>query len=241
MTDTHEHWIDQLSGYMDGDLVPEHRAALEAHLAECGACREALAELRQVVAMAHELGDAMPTRDLWPGIAAAIAAPLKSGGATVIRLPPAATAEGGPTGLLLSRRQLAAAAVVLMLISATATWFVGPGLAVRQMPGLAEGPAVTSQAQFASAVPEIPGVPTGLANELRSLESVLADAGARLDPSTLHIIEKNLAVIDRAIEDSRRALAVDPESEFLEEHLARTWERKLDYLQGAVRALEWAG
>ncbi len=238
MADTHGQWIDRLSDYMDSDMVEDDRAALEAHLAVCAECREALADLRQIVARAHQLGDLVPSRDLWPGIAAVIDAPVKADAATVIPLPTALPAQARPQGLFFTRPQLAAAAVILMLMSATATWIVGPGLGVRQTPDLADATAPTSQALFASDVPE---APARLADELQSLESVLRDVGGRLDANTRLIIENNLAVIDRAIEDSRRALAVDPESDFLEEHLARVWERKLDYLQGVVRVMEWSG
>lgn len=235
MADTHERWIDRLSAYMDGDLDPDEGRALEAHLAECGECREALAGLRELVAVAGELGDVAPARDLWPGIAAAIAAPVKVTGATVLHLP---TAHSAPAGILLSRRQLAAAATVLMLISATATWAVGPGLAVRATPNVAQETPTGSAVQLAADVPE---VPADMAEELRSLESVLAEVRGALDANTLRIIEKNLAVIERAIEDSRRALTVDPENRFLAEHLARGWERKRDYLQEVVRVVEWSG
>jgi len=237
MTDTHEHWLDSLSDYMDGDLAQGECEALEAHLAECGECREALAELRDIVATARALGDIMPARDLWPGIAAAIAAPMKATGATVIPLPTAQPAQTGQPGLFLSRRQLAAAATILMLISATATWAVGPGLAVQATPGT-DGVVGAADVLFTT---DPPAVPAGLADEMRSLEAVLSDARSHLDANTLRIIEKNLAVIDGAIEDSRRALLVDPENDFLEEHLARSWERKRDYLQGAVRVAEWTG
>lgn len=238
MTDRHEHWIDCLSDYMDGNLDQDDCDALEAHLAECGECREALAGLRDIVASARELGDIQPARDLWPGIAAAIVAPMKATGATVIQLPTAQRAQSAGPGLFLSRRQLAAAATILMLISATATWVVGPGLAVQATPDIAGIPAGTSDVLFTS---ELPEAPVGLVEELRSLEAVLTDARSRLDANTIRIIEKNLAVIDGAIEDSRRALLVDPENEFLEEHLARSWERRRDYLQGAVRVVEWTG
>ncbi len=238
MTNTHQHWIDRLSDYMDMDMVEDDRAALEAHVAECAACREALADIRQIVARAHQLGDVAPSRDLWPDIAAVIAAPVKADSATVIPLPTALRAEAGPPGLFLTRPQLAAAAVILMLISATATWVAGPGIAVRQTAGMVDAAAPTSEALFASDDFE---APAGLADELQALESVLLEVGGRLDVNTLRIIETNLAVIDRAIEDSRRALAMDPESDFLEEHLARVRDRKLDYLQGVVRAVEWAG
>jgi hypothetical protein len=223
---------------MDGNLDQNDCDALEDHLAECGECRETLAGLRDIVASARELGDIQPARDLWPGIAAAIVAPLKATGATVIQLPTAQPAQSARPGLFLSRPQLAAAATILMLISATATWVVGPGLAVQATPDTAGLPAGTPDVLFTS---ELPEVPVGLVEELRSLEAVLTDARSRLDANTIRIIEKNLAVIDGAIDDSRRALLVDPGNEFLEEHLARSWERRRDYLQGAVRVVEWTG
>ena len=43
MTDT---WNDRLSEYLDGELTPGERVALEAHLATCRECAATLAELR---------------------------------------------------------------------------------------------------------------------------------------------------------------------------------------------------
>jgi anti-sigma factor RsiW len=42
-------WSDRLSEYMDGDLPVAETRALERHLAECEACRTALAELKTVL------------------------------------------------------------------------------------------------------------------------------------------------------------------------------------------------
>ena len=42
-------WSDRLSEYMDGDLPVAEARALERHLAECEACRTALAELKTVL------------------------------------------------------------------------------------------------------------------------------------------------------------------------------------------------
>jgi hypothetical protein len=238
MSATHEEWILQLSGYIDGGLSGDDRSALEAHLAECGECRQTLADFRSVVARAGELGDMLPARDLWPGIAGAIGAPVSTRGAKVIALPTVSGAGQAPAGIFLSRPQLAAAAGILMLISAVATWTVGPGLAAVDATDVATAPAQESETRFASEAAE---APPSLAEELRSLESALGDLGNGLDPNTLHIIHRNLSVIDRAIEDSRRALALDPGSDFLEEHLVRAWERKRDYLQSAVRVVEWNG
>ncbi|KPJ79232.1 MAG: hypothetical protein AMS19_11625, partial [Gemmatimonas sp. SG8_23] len=61
-----------------------------------------------------------------------------------------------------------------------------------------------------------------------------------LDPNTVRILERNLSVIEQAIEDSRQALAQDPENEFLAAHLERVYERKLSYLREAARVAEWS-
>jgi anti-sigma factor RsiW len=52
-----DRWMDRLSEYLDGDLAPGERTALEAHLADCHACRSTLHDLRQVVNRAHALVD----------------------------------------------------------------------------------------------------------------------------------------------------------------------------------------
>jgi anti-sigma-K factor RskA len=63
----------QLNEYVDGTLAPEGRALVETHLAQCAGCREAVAELRQVVAGAAALPKSIePGRDLWATIDARI-------------------------------------------------------------------------------------------------------------------------------------------------------------------------
>ena len=62
-------WTGRLSEYLDDTLAGSERAALDAHLAGCAACRATLDELRRVVARARGLEDRPPAADLWPGIA----------------------------------------------------------------------------------------------------------------------------------------------------------------------------
>lgn len=63
----------RLDEYVDGTLGTRERAAVDAHLAGCAACRAALAELRGLVANAHALPQRIePPRELWTGIAARI-------------------------------------------------------------------------------------------------------------------------------------------------------------------------
>jgi hypothetical protein len=138
-------------------------------------------------------------------------------------------------GIVMSRRQLAAAAAVVALLSAGATWALGPGLAVRQVGAPLPAPTAVSPAAV------VDGPPPALAGELSRLEAALNAARDQLDPTTVRILEKNLDVIDRAIQDSRRALATDPANAFLKEHLERAYEQKASYLREAAGIAEWTG
>ena len=50
-----DQWTDKLSDYLDDELAPGERAALDAHLVSCRECSETLEELREVVARAGSL------------------------------------------------------------------------------------------------------------------------------------------------------------------------------------------
>ncbi len=84
-------------------------------------------------------------------------------------------------------------------------------------------------------------LPATLATELQELESAVGVARDRLDPGTVEVLERNLLIIERAIEDSYQALALDPENEFVRQHLERTYLRKRDMLLEVSRLVELAG
>src|SRR6267378_669681 len=66
---THPHMDAKLNEYVDGTLAARDRASVEAHLAECAACRAAVGELRSLSAAAASLPKSIePGRDLWGGI-----------------------------------------------------------------------------------------------------------------------------------------------------------------------------
>jgi hypothetical protein len=66
-------WETRLNEYVDGTLTAETRALVEAHLAQCAGCREAVAELRALVAGAAALPRRIePARELWSGVASRI-------------------------------------------------------------------------------------------------------------------------------------------------------------------------
>jgi hypothetical protein len=215
-----DNWTDRLSEYLDGELDDAQRDELEAHLAGCDACRATLADLRRVVDRARAMDERPPARDLWPGIAGRI---------------------GLATDDLALRRarrrisftvpQLVAAGLALIAVSAGAARLVSN-----------KGSASTPTASTSS---RLPGIQAALWNkadssadqELDELRLVLAEGqrSGRLNPATVRKLERSLAVIDSAIVEAKRALALDPQSPYLNHHLADTMRRKLEFLREANR------
>jgi hypothetical protein len=66
---------------------------------------------------------------------------------------------------------------------------------------------------------------------IAELERTLAQHRSELDTSTVRIVEQDLAIIDRAIAQARRALEADPASPYLHQHLALQMQLKLDLLR----------
>lgn len=214
-----DQWTDRLSEYLDGELADAERMALEAHLATCADCTAVLADLRRVVARAQALDDRPPARDLWSGIADRI---------------------GVSTDDLARRRarrrvsftvpQLIAASVALIAMSA--------GVArVVLRPTTNREPAAMNPGSVSVVPVAIQKAGATADHDVQDLRLALADGQrtGRLSPMTVHRIEHSLAVIDSALAEGKRALAVDPKSAYLNQHLADTMRRKMEFLREANR------
>jgi hypothetical protein len=55
-----------------------------------------------------------------------------------------------------------------------------------------------------------------------------------LDTATVRVLEQNLALIDEAIAQARRAVAADSANVYLNTHLAETMRRKIHLLRQAA-------
>jgi len=229
---TNHKWTDRLSEYLDGEFATADREALEAHLAGCAECSALLEELRAVAVRARSLDDRPPTHDLWAGIAGRIGASAS---------PAVQSIQSAPSRrrTLLSRRitlgvpQLAAAAVALVVVSGAV---VGGFLGSRGTGGAAQGLATPSGAApgvvAVANVSDLGGARYDSA--VVQLEGALAANQGNLDSATVRIIKQNLAIIDQAIDQARRALAADPGSVYLSNHLAGTLKRKVELLRRAT-------
>jgi hypothetical protein len=65
-----------LPDYLEGTLDDSRRAAVEGHLSECVRCASLLRDIENIQKEAGTLPDLTPSRDLWQGIEARIAAPV---------------------------------------------------------------------------------------------------------------------------------------------------------------------
>ena len=219
------HVTDRLSDYLDGTLQGAAQDRVAGHLAECATCRGVLRDLEAVVTRAGALAPVEPPAEVWEGIHAAIS---RAG-------PPLRLEAGGADTTTPRRRgvsvpQAAAAAIALSLLSAAAAWQIASG------PGV-EGPVAAEQesataTETARLVADV--VPEELSQELQVLEQALVTASADLDENTRRILQRNLSIIDRAIQESLEALAAAPADPYLEGHLEAQLRRKVRVLRSAT-------
>jgi anti-sigma factor RsiW len=214
-----DQWTDRLSEYLDGELDDAERVALEAHLATCAACAAILAELRRVVARAQALDDRPPARDLWNGIAERI-------GVSTDDL----AARRARRRISFTVPQLVAASIALVAVSAGAA-----RLLVRET--AAARPVATDNSTTNRLASWPVKADSSADQAVADLRLAMADGQrtGRLSPMTVHRIEHSLAVIDSAIADGKRALTADPKSGYLNQHLADTMRRKMEFLREANR------
>jgi hypothetical protein len=236
-----DQWTDRLSEYLDDELPPDERAAVEAHLRHCVACGAALADLKRIVLRAQGLEDRLPARDLWPAIAARISAsPVTAEDGEVLAL----DATRRRRRWSFSLPQLAAAGIVLMALSGGAAWLLhpaattavvasGPAAEPVVTPGLT--PAMAPSGSFRIGLtPSRRAAGQSYAAAVADLEGVLTAGRGRLDSTTVRVIERNLATIDSAIVQAQRAVAADSANAYLNSHLAETMRRKLELLRQAA-------
>jgi anti-sigma factor RsiW len=234
---------ERLAAYIEGDLPPAERTAAERHLAECATCAEALVELRAIAGEAAQLPLLTPSRDLWAGIESRISTPvtlLDSAAAPVRRMP---------------RRhwQFAIAASALIAVSAGATYLItarsrATGSQTANVATTTTAPSRDSQRTPAPAsVQQAAPAPVVAVNvsrnkkdvsvtrvydrEIALLDSLVHTRRESLDPKTVRIIEQNLKIIDRAIAESRAALAKDPKSPLLTNRLDNVLGSKVELLR----------
>lgn len=208
MSNTHDEFTDRLSEYIDDELAAFDRARVDEHLAGCAECRAVLDDLRTVIGVANRLPGTLPDRELWPGVATRLE-------------------RRAPRRFSFTAPQLIAAGIALMLMSGALVYLARPsGDAPTE---IAAGTPVADPAVTLVRLsdPHYDGAVT-------DLERTLEQGRDRLDPETVRVLEQNLAAIDQAILQCRRALEADPANAYLNSHLASARQQKLSLLRRAT-------
>jgi len=203
---------EQLHRFVDGELHAGELAGVEGHLRGCFTCARDVHRLYRLARLtARAPRELQPEGDPWPGIVeSASRKGLVRGGERSWRF-----RRAGGMGL-------AAAAVLAALLVRTGT----------ERPRPAEGDpapraAVAGEPAAARPAPSDTAEDGGLMAEFEARKPFL-------QPETIGAVERNLATIEHAIEDTRRALENDPGNAHLAEMLRRSRQEKIGYLQAAI-------
>lgn len=258
---THEQAIERLDELVSGELPDIERRHVERHLDGCGECRAEAQAIRALLAEAATLpAGVAPPVDLWQGIVLRLEP--RQGGATavveetrVIPFAPRRRTWQPP------RWALQAAAAVMLVVGsslATATLVRRPARGpVAVLPAAAAHAPVRQVAQGTDVpLPSTNGARPAAARAaaqpmtalaafrpaereyqraVDELAQVLETRRADLAPETVATLERNLAIIDAAIAESRAALVKDPNSRELTQMLSSTYDAKVQLLRNAVQ------
>jgi len=250
------HFHAQLGAYMERDLDAAEQAWMQRHRAECAACHAVVHELDQLVAEAGALPDVQPARDLWAGIESRLEAPViplptaartertsRTRSVSVQWFAVAATllvavSSGVTWQIARSRAASSTGASPVVASQTTADSVNGASLAA---------PTAELVVASPSAVPATASRATRLAGngdeadalnvngtyerEISALRHIVDERFTELDPGTVTELRRNLDIIDRAIGDSRAALARDPRSGMVSAQLDRALQAKLELLR----------
>jgi anti-sigma factor RsiW len=204
----------QVDEYVDGTLPEPARAALEAHLEVCPACRTLAADLRAIRAAARTLEPRVPPSHVWTRLAGAI------------------ESEGRPlaAGWLGAWQPILSAAAAILLVAGL--WWVGNRLTPDPQVRLATtAPAGDHSDALAATYRD---AEEQYATAIAGLEQITTAERATLDPDTADVLQVNLTVIDRAIVESRDALRSQPQSSLAQESLFEALRHKVALLQDTL-------
>jgi hypothetical protein len=219
-----------INDYVDGTSDPFERNAVETHLAACEACRLLVNDLREIKRATGAMELRVPPARAWGRIERAIK--LEQGNDGADRGSYAFLGKAGWRKPGTLPYWLAAAAVLLLAT------FVG----LRYMPGRnqagtdADGVETSASASRAADAieSELRLAESHYENAIKGLEAAAKSDEDALDPRTAATLQKNLAVIDQAISESRAAMRAQPASEPAKQSLIENFKTKIALLQDTV-------
>lgn len=210
------------AAYVDGELGPLEERAVERHLEACPACRGLVADLRTVRAAAFTLDRHEPPRDLFARIQARVGAE-----------PAAARRVVWPSTRTAWATWLGAAAALLIAITLGVLPRLGPATA----PDAGEVPPPDQAALVDSVQADLVAAEQHYDRAIQGLEQIARSDAGELDPQVAAVLQKNLQVVDQAIDESRAALKTQPASATAQDGLFEAMRTKVALLQQTVELI----
>jgi len=218
---------DVINGYVEDALDPAERQEVERHLESCTQCRQLAADLSEIRRVASSLELRQPPSRAWERIQAGI-------GARSVQ-------ASGDARLKPSRSTMAWLAAAAVLVIATVVGVRYATRAPARAPQSAQSPATATETasstggMSAEAVEaELRAAEAHYEKAIKGLEQIATAEKSALDPNTAATLQKNLAVIDQAISESRAAVRSQPASEPAVTSLMDNFKTKLALLQDTV-------
>jgi len=209
-----------INDYVDGTSDPFERNAVETHLAVCDVCRLLVDDLREIKRATGTMELREPPARAWGRIERAI------------KLEQGNRAERKGSYAFLTPYWLAAAAALLLATLVGLRYLPGRGPAGNSADGVETSASASRAADAIES--ELRLAESHYENAIKGLEAAAKNDEDALDPKTAATLQKNLAVIDQAISESRAAMRAQPASEPAKQSLIENFKTKIALLQDTV-------
>jgi hypothetical protein len=219
-----------INDYVDGTSDPFERNAVETHLAACEVCRLLVEDLREIKRATGTLELREPPARAWGRIERAIK--LEQGNDAEKKAPSAVFGDANWRKRAAAPYWLAAAAVLLLATVVGLRYLPGRGQAGGDANGVETSASASRAAEAIES--ELRLAESHYENAIKGLEQITKADDQSLDPQTAATLQKNLAVIDEAISESRAAMRAQPASEPAKQSLIENFKTKITLLQDTV-------
>ncbi len=235
---------DAIHAYVDGSLGAAERTEIDRHVVSCASCRQLLEDLREILRATRALEPREPPVRVWQRLERAItlerdhAGPVARGSASGAR---GFQPSGGDSADDDARLKGSRSAMLAWLAAAAAV-VLATVVGLRFMPSGRESvrtgaPATTTVAagdRVESVETELRQAEAHYEKAIKGLEQIASAEQNALDPRTAATLQKNLAVIDQAITESRAAVRSEPANGPAQQSLLENFKSKIALLQDTV-------
>ena len=226
-----------LNEYADGSIGAVERANVDQHVAACAACRQTVEDLREILRATGELELREPPVRAWSRLERAIrmerehAAPVARTGSQ-----PGGTVNGRVGAGRYGKYAAALAAAAVLVLATVVGLRYAPARTAAPPQAAAPGPTGSVAAGDAaqSIESELRQAEAHYEKAIKGLEVIASSEQSELDPRTAATLQKNLAVIDQAISESRAAVRAQPSNEPAQQSLIDGFKTKIGLLQDTV-------